>query len=245
MTALAASFDARSLGLSLPRLQAWPPRLAWLWLPTVASAPPESPGAVRTSEGTADGADVGDADLVARACKGDSHAFEKLIRRHHAMIHRVAWRQTGLIEEAEDIVQTVLMQLVEKLASYRGQARFTTWLIGITINACHDHRRRRSSFGRMRQAFSNFVLLGDAASDDGDPVRRSWLKSALAGLSPELRETVVLVAGEGLSHREAAIELGISENTVSWRMHRVRKQLAEEVGREETAAGRKEIRDER
>lgn len=97
----------------------------------------------------------------------------------------------------------------------------------------------------MRQAFSNFVLLGDAASDDGDPVRRSWLKSALAGLSPELRETVVLVAGEGLSHREAAIELGISENTVSWRMHRVRKQLAEEVGREETAAGRKEIRDER
>ena len=130
MTALAASFDARNLGLSPPRPQAWPPRLAWLWLPTLASEPPESLGAVRTSEGTADGADDDDAGLAARACRGDSRAFEKLIRRHHAMIHRVAWRQTGFIEEAEDIVQTVLMQLVEKLASYRGQARFTTWLRG-------------------------------------------------------------------------------------------------------------------
>ncbi|MDT3380810.1 RNA polymerase sigma factor [Labrys neptuniae] len=245
MTALAASFDARNLGLSPPRPQAWPPRLAWLWLPTLASEPPESLGAVRTSEGTADGADDGDAGLVARACRGDSRAFEKLIRRHHAMIHRVAWRQTGFIEEAEDIVQTVLMQLVEKLASYRGQARFTTWLIGITINACHDHRRRKSSFGRMRQALSSFVSVGGAASDDGDLVRQSWLKSALAGLSPELRATVVLVAGEGLSHREAAAELGISENTVSWRMHQVRKQLAEAAGHEAAATGRKEIRDER
>ncbi|QEN87490.1 RNA polymerase sigma factor [Labrys sp. KNU-23] len=245
MTASAASFDATDLGLSPPRLLAWPPRLAWLWLPALAAAVPEGFGAVRVIDATAGGADDGDAELVARACKGDSRAFEKLIRRHHAMIHRVAWRQTGLADEAEDIVQTVLMQLVEKLASYRGQARFTTWLIGITINACHDHRRRKSSFGRMRQALSSFVSVSGVAGDDGDLVRQSWLKSTLAGLSPELRATVVLVAGEGLSHREAAAELGISENTVSWRMHRVRKQLAEEAGHEAAAAGRKEIRDER
>lgn len=189
--------------------------------------------------------DDSDAVLVTLALKGDSRAFEKLIRRHHDMIHRVAWRQTGLMQEAEDIVQNVLMQLVEKLASYRGEARFTTWLIGITINACHDHRRRRSSFGRMREAFSSYASLGGASPDGRDLMRQNWLKSMLAGLSPELRATVVLVAGEGLSHREAAAQLGISESTVSWRMHQVRKQLSGEETKEDAATRRKEIRDER
>lgn len=187
----------------------------------------------------------GDPALVARALRGDSRAFEKLIRRHYDMIHRVAWRQTGLKQEAEDIVQNVLMQLVERLASYRGEARFSTWLVGITINACHDHRRRRSSFGRMRQAFSSFAALGSTTTDGRDLMRQSWLKSLLAGLSPDLRATVVLVAGEGLSHREAAAELGISENTVAWRMHQVRKQLGGEGKEGSAAARRKEIRDER
>ncbi|MDZ5452675.1 RNA polymerase sigma factor [Labrys sp. ZIDIC5] len=237
--AVAASFDAGGFDLGFSPLC-----LAWLWLPSLTWASDEGAGVVRLAA-IGEQADDGDADLVARACKGDGRAFEKLIRRHHAMIHRVAWRQTGLAQEAEDIVQTVLMQLVEKLASYRGQARFTTWLIGITINACHDHRRRKSSFGRMRQAWSNFVSLGGTASDDGDLLRRSWLKSLLSGLSPELRATVVLVAGEGLSHREAAAELGLSENTVSWRMHQVRKQLAETAGREPATTSRKEIRDAR
>ena len=67
----------------------------------------------------------------------------------------------------------------------------------------------------------------------------------LAGLSPELRATVVLVAGEGLSHREAAAELGISENTVSWRMHQVRKQFSGEATTKGATTRRKEIRDER
>ena len=189
--------------------------------------------------------DDSDKVLVARALGGDSRAFEKLIRRHYDMIHRVAWRQTGLAQEAEDIAQNVLMQLVEKLGSYRGEARFTTWLIGITINACHDHGRRKSSFGRMRQAFSSFAALGSRTPDGRDLMRQSWLKSLLATLSPELRATVVLVAGEGLSHREAAAELGIAENTVAWRMHQVRKHLSGEGKDGSAAARQKEIRHER
>lgn len=182
--------------------------------------------------------------LVARAIGGDSRAFERLIRRHYDLIHRVAWRQTGLAQEAEDVTQNVLMQLVEKLGSWRGEARFTTWLVGITINACRDHGRRKSSFGRMREAFSTFAALGGEASDGRDLLRQSWLKSLLAKLPSDLRATVVLVAGEGLSHKEAAAELGIAENTVAWRMHQVRKQLSAESGRS-AATTQKEIRDER
>jgi RNA polymerase sigma factor (sigma-70 family) len=236
--ALAASVD---FGLPSP----WPVITRLLSMLPVVD---ESPAPLRhgvAEAGQAVPLDDSDSLLVTLAVKGDGRAFEKLIRRHHDMIHRVAWRQTGQMHDAEDIVQTVLMQLVEKLASYRGEARFTTWLIGITINACHDHRRRGSSFGRMRQAFSSFASLGGSSPDGRDLIRQSWLKSMLAGLSPELRATVVLVAGEGLSHREAAAELGISENTVSWRMHQVRKQFSGEATTNGATTRRKEIRDER
>ncbi len=238
--AIAASID---LGLPTPL-----PLIARLMAVMSVAEEPPAPlrnGRAVAAESPGGEPDDSDALLVAGALKGDSRAFEKLIRRHHDMIHRVAWRQTGLVQEAEDIVQNVLMQLVEKLASYRGEARFTTWLVGITINACHDHRRRKSSFGRMREAFSSFAALGNSTPDGRDLLRQSWLKSLLAGLSPELRATVVLVAGEGLSHREAAAELGISENTVAWRMHQVRKHLSGEGKEGSAAARRKEIRDER
>ncbi len=170
--------------------------------------------------------DESDSDLVERANGGDAASFERLVRRHYDLIHRVAWRQTGHRADAEDIAQTVVMQLVERLATWRGEAKFTSWLIGITINASHDHRRGQSRFGQARHALANWLGSGEAASEAPDPMRSRWLSSILSQLDPKLRATIVLVAGEGLSHREAAEQLGVSENTVAWRMHEVRKRLS-------------------
>jgi RNA polymerase sigma-70 factor (ECF subfamily) len=185
-----------------------------------------------------------DSDLISRAVTGDRHAFEALVRRHYDRIHRVAWRQTGSIHEAEDIAQDVLCRLLERLGEFRGESRFTTWLIGMTINACRDHRRRRSGFLRMREAFAAMASLADRP-DGRDLYRRSWLRSLLGALKPDLRETVVLVAGEALSHAEAARELGISEQTVAWRMHQARKQLKQYRSGSSNTVRRKETRDER
>jgi DNA-directed RNA polymerase specialized sigma24 family protein len=61
--------------------------------------------------------------------------------------------------------------------------------------------------------------------DGRDAYRRTWLASELARLDPLLRDTVVLVVGEDLTHAEAARALGVAESTVSWRMHEARRQL--------------------
>jgi RNA polymerase sigma-70 factor (ECF subfamily) len=165
-----------------------------------------------------------DRALVDRAVGGDRHAFETLLRRHYDRIHRVAWRVTGSRSDAQDIAQDVCCTLVEKIGSFEGKAKFTTWLIGIVVNACRDHRRRGLSLGRMRERLA--VLAGLAAPPDGrDQYRQSWLKSELARLDPLLRDTVALVVGEDLTHAEAARALGVAESTVSWRMHEVRRQL--------------------
>ena len=177
--------------------------------------------------------DATDDDLVSLATQGNRAAFEAVLRRHYDLMHRVAWRMTGSQTDAQDICQDVCCVLVERIASFRGEAKFTTWLVGIVRNACLDHHRRHSTLTRLKGHLA--VLAGMAALPDGrDLFRRSWLASELARLSPLLRETVVLVVGEGMTHAEAAAALGVSESTISGRMHEVRRQagLAKDFGDE-------------
>lgn len=165
-----------------------------------------------------------DGNLAAAAAAGDRAAFEALLRRHYDRVHGIAWQMTGSRTDADDIAQDVCCTLVEKIGGFRGEAKFTTWLTGITFNACRDFRRRRRSLGGMIDRLT--VLAGLASAPDGrDAYDAIWLKSAVAQLKPALRDTVVLVAGQQLTHAEAAQILGVAENTVAWRMHEARRLL--------------------
>lgn len=177
----------------------------------------------------ADRSDDPDADLLAGALAGEREAFGLLLERHYDRIHGLAWQLTGSRADADDIAQDVCCALVERIASFRGEARFTTWLCGIVFNACRDLHRRRRSFSVLAQHLS--VLTGLARGPDGRDLHDAmWVKSAIAGLPEAYRDTVVLVAGQQLTHAEAAAILGVAEATVSWRMHEVRRMLAGRPG---------------
>ena len=164
-----------------------------------------------------------DVELVRRSAGGDRAAFEALLARHYHLMHRIAWRFLGSRDDAED----VCCGLVEKVAAFRGDAKVSTWLISIVVNACRDHLRRASSLRRFKERLTS--VMGMASPPDGrDLYRASWLASSLGKLDPALRETVILVAGEELTHAEAAAVLGIAENTVSWRLHEARKRLKQQ-----------------
>jgi RNA polymerase sigma factor (sigma-70 family) len=166
-----------------------------------------------------------DSSLVAAAVAGDRDAFASLLERHYDRIHGIAWQLTGSRSEADDIAQDVCCTLVEKIGSFRGEAKFGTWLCGITFNACRDWRRRRGSLRVFTERLT--VLVGIAAAPDGrDLYDAIWLKSVISRLKPALRDTAVLVAGQQLTHAEAAAILGVAEATVAWRMHEVRRILA-------------------
>ena len=165
-----------------------------------------------------------DSSLVAAAVAGNREAFASLLERHYDRIHGLAWQLTGSRADADDIAQDVCCALVEKIGSFRGEAKFGTWLCGITFNACRDWRRRRGSFRAFTGKLT--VLVGIAAAPDGrDLYDAIWLKSAIARLKPTLRDTAVLVAGQQLTHAEAGAILGVAEATVAWRMHEVRRLL--------------------
>lgn len=171
------------------------------------------------------GQDDPDADLLAAAQDGSRDAFEALLRRHYDRIHGLAWQLTGSRADADDIAQDVCCILAEKLGSFQGRAKFTTWLCGIVVNACHDLRRRRRSLRGLAESFAVMASLARGA-DGRDLHDAMWIKSAIARLKPAYRETVVLVVGQQLTHAEAAEIMGVAEATISWRMHEVRRQVA-------------------
>jgi RNA polymerase sigma-70 factor (ECF subfamily) len=166
-----------------------------------------------------------DGDLIAAAIGGDRDAFAALLDRHYGRIHGLAWHITGSRADADDIAQDVCCTLVEKIGSFRGDAKFTTWLCGIVYNASRDFRRRQRSFGGLLERLG--VLAGLAAAPDGrDAYDAVWIESAIMRLKPAYRDAAILVAGQQLTHAEAAEILGVAESTVSWRMHEVRKLIA-------------------
>ena len=177
----------------------------------------------------ADFADDPDGALIECAMAGDRDAFGELLKRHYNRIHGLAWQLTGSRADADDIAQDVCCALVEKIGSFRGDSKFTTWLCGIVVNACRDLRRRRRSLGGLTDRLA--VLAGLARAPDGrDLYDAIWIESAIARLKPAYRDAAVLVAGQQLTHGEAAEILGVAESTISWRMHEVRRLLAGEGG---------------
>lgn len=168
--------------------------------------------------------DVTDHDLARKAGTGDRAAFRHLLERHYALLYRVAYRFLGNAAEAEDVAQEIALALASRIASFDGRARLSTWLYQVTVNACRDHLRRRASIARMQSAFADVAEARAADwADSGERLR--WLYRAVDALDPGLKETALLVLAEELSHAETGAVLGIKENTVSWRMHEVRKRL--------------------
>ncbi|GMG82987.1 RNA polymerase sigma factor [Paralimibaculum aggregatum] len=166
-----------------------------------------------------------DLALARRAAEGDGAAFAELLGRHYDRIHRLGWRLLGSAAEAEDLAQDVCAGLGARIRGFRGEAAFATWLYRIVVNAARDAQRRRARGARLVEAYTEVEAL-ERAGAEARAAELDWLRRALAALSPELRETAVLVLDEGLTHAEAGAALGVSGGTVSWRMAEIRKRLA-------------------
>jgi len=160
---------------------------------------------------------VSDEKLVESALGGDAAAFSVLLERHYDRIFRVAAGVLGSRAEAEDVTQDICLSLPKKLAQFRGDARFTTWLHRVVLNAARDRLRRMKTHSTKASGWGDWELNRQAANQEASEAR-SWLTNAMASLSPDLRETVTLVLGEDMTHKDAGEALGVSEGTVSWRM---------------------------
>lgn len=185
-----------------------------------------------------------DAALIAAHVDGDPDAFALLFARHRDRLWAVALRTTGDPEVAADGLQDALVSAFRRAGTYRSEAKVTTWLHRIVVNACLDRLRsakvRRSEplpedLDRLETDLATAGVDQPTGSSrpSVDPAehavaqeRRRAVMSALSQLAPEQRAAVVLVDMEGYSVAEVAAILDCAPGTVKSRCSRARSRLA-------------------
>jgi RNA polymerase sigma-70 factor (ECF subfamily) len=167
--------------------------------------------------------------LVQKAQHGDRQAFAVLIGRYWDRLFRWLYHLSHNRHTAEDLVQETFLKAFAKLASFQPGSNFRAWLFRIAYNGFLNLRR---SEGRARQCFpENFPTL------EPGPVEQAMSQEALrllargmGRLPSEFRAAFLLRVEQGLSFREIAAVLCITEETARWRVFKARKKLLEVLG---------------
>lgn len=182
-----------------------------------------------------DSADAGipgappDGECVARAQSGDRNAFSILVRRHQHALHGHLTRMVGSPDEALELVQEAFVRAWQALPQWQPDAQFRTWLYQIARNAALDLLRRRRAV-----RFEALDETVEAVHPGPGPERQAQaaqelrrLEAALARLTPEHREVLLLREVEEMSYEEIGRVLSLSEGTVKSRVARARAALIE------------------
>ncbi len=181
-----------------------------------------------------------DPELVRAVQRGDPGAMDALIRATYASVYALCKRLLGDPSDAADATQEVYVRVVRSVLGFRAESSFGTWLHRVTVNVCATALRRRGDIRARGQVAGATAFAAPDSPDvvaspddleggvaDRDDARR--VAAAIADLPEDARAVVLLRDVEGLSTKEAATVLGISENTVKVRLHRAHARLRELV----------------
>jgi RNA polymerase sigma-70 factor (ECF subfamily) len=179
---------------------------------------------------------------LAEACKnGELKAFECLVQRHQRVMLNIAFRMTGVYEDACDVVQDSFVAAWQKIGDFRGDAKLSTWLTAIVINLSRN-RRQQTRQRERREAYSlNAPIPGSDDDSLPDPPSeapsaldrieeaelRQYLRRCMDALTTEFREVLVLRDMQELSYEEVGVALKLREGTVKSRLFRARETVKE------------------
>jgi RNA polymerase sigma-70 factor (ECF subfamily) len=181
------------------------------------------------------------ADMAARCLAGDGAAWEELARTQHRRIYGICYRFTGSQSDAEDQTQEVFLKMYRNLSSFDPtKGGFTTWLTTLTRNLLVDNYRRSrlerasdsldETYSGEEDGPTKAERLVDSGKSQEQHVAglelKAQIQAALAQVSPDLREAVILRDLEDMDYKEIAEILGVPQGTVKSRISRGRAELA-------------------
>jgi RNA polymerase sigma-70 factor (ECF subfamily) len=191
--------------------------------------------------GTIEGRD--EAQMIAKILAGDSQLFHELIRPYEHRVYVMALSFLHNEADAEDAAQEAFLKAFRNLSSFRGEAKFGTWLVSITLNEARSRIRSRNTIKMESldepaddQGHISPALLRDWKEIPSEALERKevrlLLQQAITGLPLIYREVFQLRDIEQLSVNEAAAALGISIAAVKVRLHRARMMLQKKLAPE-------------
>jgi RNA polymerase sigma-70 factor (ECF subfamily) len=178
---------------------------------------------------------VTDAELVTRARQGDPAAFGELVDRHRTAVYRAALAALGSHADAEDSAQDAFVLAYRRLASFRGDSSFKTWLLTIAWHQAINRRRGVARlWRRMRangSAGEDHPIANIAAADPtpeaaaADAQLRRAIATAIRRLSPPLRDALLLAQSGEHTYEEIGAMLGAPIGTIKWRVSEARRKV--------------------
>ncbi|MBT3891119.1 MAG: sigma-70 family RNA polymerase sigma factor [Planctomycetaceae bacterium] len=168
-----------------------------------------------------------DSQLVQSAQQGDPTAFGDLVRRNQQALLRAMLPVTENHEEAQDIVQEAFIQAYRNLDSFRGDSAFFTWIYRIAFNLAKARHRKQRPLSIDTSSLSMPTAEPSAEQQFESSEFRIILRTAIAELSINHQQVIILRELEELDYDEIAQRLDLSVGTVRSRLHRARGQLRE------------------
>lgn len=190
---------------------------------------------------------VPETQLIARAQQGDEAAFEALFNTHKRRVYSLCLRMTGDTAAAEDLAQEAFLQLFRKIATFRGESAFTTWLHRLVVNVVLMQLRKKG----LQQ-----ITLDEVDTSQEEPVKRDYgsddqrllgsierirLEHAIGSLPHGYKTVFVLHDVEGYEHNEIAQIMDCSIGNSKSQLHKARLKLREFLRRDhKTSPGERE-----
>lgn len=171
--------------------------------------------------------------LVMRAQRGEQDAFRVLVERYQKLVYTLALRMLNVPADAEDAAQEAFLSAWKALPRFRMDAKFSTWLYRLTVNAATDVLRRRRKEPDSLDDTECPVQAADSTDTPEEAAqraeRRAMVRRAIDALSENHRQILLLREVTGLSYEEIGAALELSPGTVRSRLARARKELREEL----------------
>ena len=176
--------------------------------------------------------DLNEAEAIEKAKLGDAEAFQALYERHKRRVYSLCLRMTSNTAEAEDLTQEAFLQLYRKIATFRGESAFSTWLHRLSVNVVLMHLRKKSlpvvPIEETTAPGEEDTPKKDFGAEDlalAGSIDRLQLQKAVDDLPPGYRTIFVLHDVQGYEHNEIAQIVGCSIGNSKSQLHKARMKL--------------------
>jgi RNA polymerase sigma-70 factor (ECF subfamily) len=179
--------------------------------------------------------DPTDAELIGLARGGDLGAYGILVRRHHARVAGLCFSLLENRSDVDDAVQEIFLKAYRSLDGFHGDAQFSTWLYRISVNECHDVKRRNA----RRRTVSLDAIVDDQGDSAGsllkepaprtDKAEETELTERLIARLPAAYRDALVLRAQGLSYEQIAATLACTVDAVKARLRRARRRLSENL----------------
>ena len=169
-----------------------------------------------------------DEEIISEVKKGNSEYFAEIVKRHNQRLYRIAISYGIYDDDSEEVLQLAYISAYEHLNQFRGEAKFSTWLIRILINECLQLKRKKQSYRNVSEEELVTIPSGEHLNPEShymEKERKEILESAIQQLPDKYKSVYLLKEVEGMSIEETSEALAISKVNVKVRLHRAKSML--------------------